>query len=75
MDYIVNKSKRRADLINNENLAKTCGRLSLYEYRINYEPTMQDVSDETLQHAKATLIEAIFGIIHAKRVKKVGLMY
>ncbi|MDD1777194.1 MAG: hypothetical protein LUQ65_03425, partial [Candidatus Helarchaeota archaeon] len=46
---IGNITQLRADLVSNENLAKTCDRLSLYEYRIHNEPTVQDVKDETIQ--------------------------
>jgi len=64
---IGNISERRAGLVSNENLAKACDRLSLYEYRIHNEPEVPEVKEETIQHVKGTLMEALYGIIYTEK--------
>lgn len=62
-----NISQKRASLVSNENLAKACDRLNLYDHRIRREAPIPPTKDELVHHVKATLIEAIYGIIYTEK--------
>ena len=59
-------SCKRIDLVSNMNLAKVCDEWKLYEYRLqrHHLPTKQLSKEETIEHEKATLVEAIYGVIY-----------
>ena len=59
-------SSKRVDLVSNVNLAKVCDEWKLCEYRLQrlHLPTKQLSKDETIEHEKATLVEAIYGVIY-----------
>lgn len=53
----------RAALVSNENLAAVCDDLGLYEARIHLDQRVP-LSADTLDHAKGTLLESVFGLIY-----------
>jgi ribonuclease-3 len=59
-------TKRRADLVANENLAKVCEKWNLYDYRLKRlnVPSELNAKVKTIEHEKATLVEAIYGVIY-----------
>jgi len=59
-------TKRRADLVANENLAKLCEKWNLYDYRMKRlnVPSELNAKVKTIEHEKATLVEAIYGVIY-----------
>ena len=62
-----NISQKRAALVSNENLARTCERLDLYDYRIHDTFDQEPQNEEKIAHVKGTLIEGIYGIIYAEK--------
>jgi len=59
-------SEKRKEFVSNKNLAKLCEKWDLYSYRLKrlYEPLEKEAKKETIEHEKATLIEAIYGVIY-----------
>ena len=55
-------TRRRADIVNNEHLAKVCDSWGMYEQRIHFDPTSP--SEAEMNHDKGTLVEAIYGIVY-----------
>lgn len=57
---------KRREIVSNEYLAKVCDQWDLDDFRISrlYEPTAKDAKEKTIEHEKATLVEAIFGVIY-----------
>jgi len=56
-------TKRRADLVCNENLARLCEKWDLYENRIHFDQ-MPPSTNRTLNHIKGGLVEAVFGVVY-----------
>ena len=57
-------SKRRSDFASNENLARICDKWDLYDSRIHFDPDISEIKDETINHVKGTIVEAIFGVMY-----------
>jgi len=59
-------TKKRAEIVANDNLAKICDEWNLYEFRLNRlnDPSEKNANPKTIQHEKGTLIEAIYGVIY-----------
>jgi len=58
-------TETRKEFVSNENLAKVCDRLNLYEYRLDrLNIPISTTKKETINHEKATLVEALFGVIY-----------
>ena len=57
---------QREEIVSNKNLAKVCDKWDLYEYRLSrlLFPSVKDAKEKSIQHEKATLVEAIFGVIY-----------
>ena len=57
---------KRREIVSNEYLAKVCDQWDLYDFRLSrlYEPTTKDAKEKTIEQEKATLVEAIFGVIY-----------
>ena len=58
-------TKKRSEIVKNENLAIVCDKWHLYEYRIKklHEITKENLKNETVIHEKGTLIEALYGVV------------
>lgn len=61
-----NLTEERTKIVSNEQLAKVCDEWNLVDYRLNRskEPTKKESKIETIVHEKATLVEAIYGVIY-----------
>ncbi len=59
-------SKKREEIVANDNLAKFCDEWNLYEFRLNrtHDPSEKNAKPKTIQHEKGTLVEAIYGVIY-----------
>ena len=59
-------TKKRKEFVANENLAKVSDKWSLYDYRLKRlnVPTELDAKIKTIEHEKATLVEALYGVIY-----------
>jgi len=59
-------AKKRMKMVSNENLAKICNQWKIYDFRLNRlnDPSEKNTKLKTLQHEKATLVEAIYGVIY-----------
>ncbi|WP_288069059.1 ribonuclease III domain-containing protein [Methanolobus sp.] len=57
-------TKQRSDIASNENLAKVCDKWDLYTSRIPNK--VSRTNKEKTNHAKGTIIEALFGVIYAE---------
>jgi len=59
-------SEKRKEFVSNENLARLCEKWDLYNYRLKRlnDPSEKEAKKETIEHEKATLIEAIYGVIY-----------
>jgi len=57
----------KAQMVQNLNLAKYCDDLDLYHNRIHMELNVNETKLETINHVKATLVEAIIGIIYLEK--------
>lgn len=55
---------QRARYASNENLARICDKWGLYDFRIHFDPNQSENNVKKLNHAKATIVEAIFGGIY-----------
>lgn len=57
---------KRTEIVSNAKLASICDRWNLYEARLRRfkEPTEYQSLNEKIEHEKATLVEAIFGVIY-----------
>ena len=59
-------TKERERIVSNEHLAKVCDEWKLFEHRLTRENDLANIHSkiETLDHEKATLVEAIYGVIY-----------
>ena len=59
-------TKKRIEIVSNENLSKICDKWNLYNYRLNryIDPSGIKAKEKSIIHEKGTLIEAIYGIIY-----------
>ena len=57
-------SQKRSDFASNENLARICDKWNLYDSRIHLDPNHLNVKDETINHVKGTIVEALFGVMY-----------
>ena len=57
-------SINRSDFASNENLARICDKWDLYDFRIHFDPNKSEIKDETINHVKGTIVEAIFGVMY-----------
>ena len=57
-------SIKRSDFASNENLARICDKWDLYDFRIHFDPNKSEIKDETINHVKGTIVEAIFGVMY-----------
>ena len=59
-------SEKRAEIVANENLARICDNWNLYNYRLKRleDPSELNAKEKTIEHEKATLVEAIYGVIY-----------
>lgn len=60
-------TREKAQMVQNLNLAKYCDDLDLYHNRIHMELNVNNTKPETINHIKATLVEAIIGIIYLEK--------
>ena len=60
-------TEKRQNLVKNENLARTCDQLGLYQYRIHQDTNLERSKSKSINHNKGTLIESIYGIIYAEK--------
>jgi dsRNA-specific ribonuclease len=59
-------TKKREELVNNQNLSLVCDKWDLFDYRLIRLKghSTKSAKEKTITHEKATLIEAIFGVIY-----------
>ena len=60
-------TKGRSEIASNKNLARLCDKLGLYDCRIHQDPPAPDIKDETVNHTKGTIVEAIFGVMYLEQ--------
>lgn len=60
-------TKEKEKVVENPNLAKYCDDLDLYHNRIHMEKNVNNTKPETIIDIKATLVEAIIGIIYLEK--------
>ncbi len=59
-------TEKRMDVVSNQSLAKVCDEWKLFDsrlYRLK-QPTKTQSKPETIEHEKATLVEAVYGVIY-----------
>lgn len=57
-------TEKRSKFASNENLARICDKWDLYDFRIHFDPNKSEIKEETINHAKGTIIEALFGVMY-----------
>jgi dsRNA-specific ribonuclease len=57
-------TKKRSNFASNENLARICDKWDLYDFRIHFDPDKSEIKEETINHVKGTIIEALFGVMY-----------
>lgn len=57
---------QRARYASNENLARICDKWGLYDVRIHLDLNQSENNGKKIDHAKATIVEAIFGGIYVE---------
>ena len=59
-------TEKKTKIVSNEHLAKVSDEWHLFDYQLNRskEPTKKESKIETIVHEKATLVEAIYGVIY-----------
>ena len=57
---------KRIDIVSNQSLAKVCDEWRLFDYKLQRlkQPSKVQSKDETIEHEKGTLVEAIYGVIY-----------
>ncbi|KCZ72868.1 dsRNA-specific ribonuclease [Candidatus Methanoperedens nitroreducens] len=55
---------QRAEYAKNKNLAKICDKWGLYDFRIHFDSNQSENSGEKINHAKGTIVEALFGVVY-----------
>lgn len=55
---------KRSEYASNKNLAKVCDKWRLYGFRIHYDSNLPKNNEKKTNHAKGTIIEAIFGVVY-----------
>lgn len=55
---------KRSAYASNEHLARVCDKWRLYGFRIHYDSNQNENEGEKTNHAKGTIIEAIFGVVY-----------
>ena len=55
---------KRSEYASNKHLAKVCDKWRLYGFRIHYDPNQPENDGNKINHAKGTIIEAIFGVVY-----------
>lgn len=59
-------TNQRSDVASNENLAKICDKWGLYESKIPNGHKKENAKKEKIDHAKGTIVEALFGVIYVE---------
>jgi dsRNA-specific ribonuclease len=57
-------TEKRSNFASNENLARICDKWDLYNFRIHFDPNKSEIKEETINHVKGTIIEALFGVMY-----------
>jgi dsRNA-specific ribonuclease len=57
-------SKKRAEYASNKNLARVYDKWGLYDFRIHFDPNQSENNGKKINHAKGTIVEAIFGVVY-----------
>ncbi len=59
-------TEKRKKSVKNKHLAKVCDEWNLFEYRLKrlIDTTDENPKEHTIEHEKATLVEAIYGMIY-----------
>lgn len=57
-------SIKRAEYASNKNLAKVCDKWRLYGFRIHFDSNQSENNGKKINHAKGTIVEAIFGVVY-----------
>jgi len=57
-------TNKRSEFASNENLGGICDNWDLYNYRIHFDPNQSEIKEETINHVKGTIVEALFGVIY-----------
>ena len=57
-------TEKRSNFASNENLARICDKWDLYDFRIHFDPNKSEIKEETINHVKGTIIEALFGVMY-----------
>ena len=57
-------TEKRSKFASNENLARICDKWDLYDFRIHFDPNKSEIKEETINHVKGTIIEALFGVMY-----------
>ncbi len=57
-------TEKRSKFASNENLARICDKWDIYDFRIHFDPNKSEIKEETINHAKGTIIEALFGVMY-----------
>jgi len=57
-------TRKRAEIVSNKNLARVCDQLELYDCRIHLDPPAPNIIEDTINHTKGTIMEAMFGVIY-----------
>ncbi len=64
VDRVGDLTRKRSEFVKNENLAKICDHLKLYDYRLRKLKAQEKSQIKEIIHLKGTLVEAIIGIIY-----------
>lgn len=57
-------TEKRSKFASNENLARICDKWDIYDFRIHFDPNKPEIKEETINHVKGTIIEALFGVMY-----------
>lgn len=55
---------KRAEYASNKNLARICDKWGLYDFRIHFDSNQSENNEEKINHAKGTIVEALFGVVY-----------
>jgi ribonuclease-3 len=55
---------KRSEFVSNKNMAKLCDKWNLFDFRLGSTKNTEDANEEKIEHAKGTIIEALYGVLY-----------
>ncbi|AKB85981.1 hypothetical protein MCMEM_1928 [Methanococcoides methylutens MM1] len=57
-------TENKSEFVSNKNMSKLCDKWSLFDFRLGATQEIENANKEKIEHAKGTIIEALFGVLY-----------